>query len=297
MRLPPALIAALSIAALFALSAPARAWGEEGHEVVALIAQHYLTPRARARVQALLAGDDTRLCPRDIAHEASWADKYRDSDRDGGRQRYRGTREWHFVDLELESPDLERACHGRPALPLGVAAARGPAEDCIVDKIDQFRSELANPRTDLEERRLALQFLLHLVGDLHQPLHASDRHDQGGNREIAAAPGIGVGTLHHDWDTEFVARLGANAADVAAHLIARISAAERRRWSRGTPADWAFESFSVGKTHAYGLLPAPSGAHRYELPGSYVNDALGVTARQLSAAGVRLALVLNQALD
>jgi hypothetical protein len=276
---------------------PAGAWGDEGHEIVGLIAEHYLTPSVRARIQALLATDDSGLTARDIAHEATWADKYRDSDRDGSKRRYYGTRKWHFVDLELDGVDLNRACNGRPALPYGMPASRGPEDDCIVDKIEEFRAELRSPRTDPRERLLALQFLLHLVGDLHQPLHAADDHDQGGNREIVSAPGIGTENLHHDWDTEFVARLGAGDTDIADHLIARITDAKRRQWLRGTTVDWALESFSVAKTHAYGLLPAPRGPHEYQLPESYVLDAIGITADQLSEAGVRLAFILNQALE
>jgi nuclease S1 len=276
---------------------PAAAWGDEGHEIVGSIAEHYLTPAVRARVQALLATDDTGLCARDIAHESTWADKYRDSDRDGSKRRYYGTRNWHFVDLEIDGADLNRACHGRPPLPAGTPASMGPADDCIVDKIEEFRAELRSPRTDPRERLLALQFLLHFVGDLHQPLHAADDHDQGGNKKIASAPGIGTENLHHDWDIEFVARLGADERDSADRLIARITDAQRRQWSRGTPVDWALESFSVAKTHAYGLLPPPQEAHRYLLPESYVVDAVGITAEQLSKAGVRLAAVLNQALE
>ncbi len=286
----------LWFAACLTVGSPAGAWGEEGHEIVGLVAEHYLTPQVRARIQTMLAADDTGLVARDIAHEAVWADRYRDSDRDGSRRRYYGTRNWHFVDLELQSADLERACRGRPELPRGTPASQGPENDCIVDKIDQFREELRDSRTDPPERLRALQFLLHLVGDLHQPLHAADDHDQGGNREIVAAPGIGTGTLHHDWDTEFVARLGAGARDIADRLSARITDAQRRQWSRGTPTDWALESFSIAKTHVYGLLPPPGMAHRYRLPESYVLDAIGVTAEQLSKAGVRLAFVLNQAL-
>jgi hypothetical protein len=282
---PRAATLLLWLAAGLSIGRPAGAWGDQGHEVIGLIAEHYLTPTVHARVQALLATDDSGLTSRDIAHEATWADKYRDSDRGGSRHRYYGTRNWHFVDLELDGVDLNRACR----------------DDCIIDKIEQFRAELRNARIDPAERLLALQFLLHFVGDLHQPLHAADDHDQGGNRKIVSVPGIGVETLHQAWDTEFVGRLGAGATDIAGRLIARITDEERRQWSRGTPVDWALESFSVAKRHAYGLLPPPDGppegAHRYELPESYVADAIGTTAEQLSKAGVRLASVLNQALE
>jgi len=92
-----------------------------------------------------------------------WADKYRDSDRNGTGERYRRTRQWHFVDIEVDSPNLEQACHNHPRLPPGRPASRGPADACIVDKIDQFEAELANPETAPEERLVALKFLLHLV--------------------------------------------------------------------------------------------------------------------------------------
>jgi hypothetical protein len=298
-------------------SGPASAWGDEGHEVIGLIAEHYLQPLVRARVLELLGHDDTGLVERDMAHEATWADKYRDSDRDTSKRRYLSTRDWHFVDLEIDGVDVTRACHGRQPLPAGVPASVGPAEDCIIDKIDQFYAELKNPMTAEEERRVALQFLLHLVGDLHQPLHASDDHDQGGNRKLASGPNIGFNNLHHDWDTEFVARLGPSDTDIARAAIARITEADRARWSSGTPLDWALETYAVSKKHAYGPLPAASGGaaapgdaspgaaarggashgSRYELSQGYVDDATAVTAEQLSKAGVRLAFMLNRALE
>ena len=278
-------------------SRPAAAWGDEGHEVIGLIAEHYLQPAVRLRVLELLRHDDTGLVERDIAHEATWADKFRDSDRDTTKRRYLGTRDWHFVDLEIEGMDVTRACHGRQPLPAGEPASVGPAEDCIVDKVDQFFSELKSLKTPEAERLVALQFLLHLVGDLHQPLHASDDHDQGGNRKLASGPDIGYNNLHHDWDTEFVARLGASDADIARLLIGRITMADRARWAGGTPLEWAVETYAVAKQHAYGMLPAASGGSPYQLSQAYVDDATAVTAEQLSKAGVRLAFVLNRALE
>jgi hypothetical protein len=276
---------------------PAAAWGDEGHEIIGMIAEHYLQPAVRTRVDALLRQDDSGLVERDMAHEADWADKYRDSDRDTSKRRYLATRDWHFVDLELGDVDVTRACHGRPALPADVPASIGPAEDCIIDKIEQFAAELKDPRTSAQERVAALQYLLHLVGDLHQPLHASDDHDQGGNRKLVVAPGIAPSNLHHDWDTEFVARLGASAGDIARVLTARITDADRARWSAGTPLDWALETYAVSQQHAYGPLPAVGAGAQYRLSQAYVDDATAVTAQQLSKAGVRLAAMLNRALE
>ena len=108
------------------LPRPARAWGDEGHEIISLIAEHYLDPAAGAKVITLLATDTATLTAHDIASEATWADKYRNSDRDTTRVRYEGTRQWHFVDIEVAAPNLDAACFGHLPLPAGVLASEGP---------------------------------------------------------------------------------------------------------------------------------------------------------------------------
>jgi hypothetical protein len=94
---------------------PAFAWGDEGHKIIALIAEHYLDPAARAKMAMLLSADTDTLTAQDIASEATWADKYRDSDRDTTKIGYEGTRLWHFVDIELAEPNLASACFGHLA--------------------------------------------------------------------------------------------------------------------------------------------------------------------------------------
>jgi hypothetical protein len=274
----------------------AEAWGDRGHEIIALIAEQYLKPTTRAEVVAMLGADHDNLTAHDIASEATWADRYRDSDRNGSGERYRHTRQWHFVNIELDNPNLDKACFGHPQSTAGAPASRGPADACIVDKIDQFAAELANPSTDPEERLIALKFLLHLVGDVHQPLHASDDHDAGGNRKQAAGHGFTGSNLHHLWDTEFAERVGRDPTATTRRLIASMSDEQRELWARGTAADWAMESFALARDHAYGMLPAASADGVYVLPPAYVDTAIQDVAVQLSKAGVRLAYVLNRAL-
>jgi hypothetical protein len=273
-------------------------WGDEGHEIIALIAEHYLKPQVRSRVQAILDTDPTGLTHgTGMAAEATWADKFRDSDRDTTQNRYLQTRAWHYVNIELTEPRIDVACYRHPTLTKGTPASEGPAQDCIIDKIDQFRAELRSAATASAERRLALQFLLHLVGDIHQPLHAADHYDHGGNDLRVASRGGRPGNLHHEWDTVFVERLGTDAAEVADKLIHEISPEDRHRWSSGTAADWARQSFALARIHAYGKLPRisadPVTGGARELGASYEADAEKTAAMQLQRAGLRLARLLN----
>lgn len=270
-------------------------WGDEGHEIVGLIAEHYLEPAVRTRAIALLAGDTSGLTRgTGIAEEATWADKFRDSDRDTTEQNYLKTREWHYINIELDRPDVDEACFGHPAPATGGKASEGPADDCILDKIDEFGRELRSPTTGAQERRLALQFLLHLVGDLHQPLHAADNHDRGGNDVRVTGAGSAPGNLHHYWDTVFVERLGKSAAEVSRELITRISDDSRRAWSGDSPADWANESFGIARDHVYG--PLHGKARTLTLDARYEADAGDIVAGQMQRAGLRLARLLNNAL-
>jgi hypothetical protein len=289
------LIAAGTLALATSIAQPhqALAWGDDGHKVVALVAQSFLDTDVRKRVNALLAADTDSLTAHDIANAATWADKFRDANTGGGRQR---TSQWHFVDIEIKAPDLDKACFNYPPVPTGTVASDGPAADCVVDKIQEFAAELANPATDLEEQVVALKFLLHFVGDLHQPLHSSDDNDRGGNNKKVSAAGFRAGNLHHYWDTEFVNQLETDPKSIASDLIGHISKGQISAWQAGSPSDWAMESFKVAKEDAYGQLPEPSTRGSYRLTEEYISTATDDVAQQLSKAGVRLALILNKAL-
>jgi len=293
MKLIAAVALALGLATNFVQPRPALAWGDEGHEVVALIAQSFLEPDVRRRVNALLAADTDSLTPHDIASAATWADKYRDANINGSRLK---TRQWHFVDIEISAPDFDQACFGHPTIPAGTPASDGPADDCVVDKIQSFAAELTSPATDLEEQIAALKFLLHFIGDMHQPLHSSDDNDRGGNDKRVSAVGFRAGNLHHFWDTEFVDQLGSSTKAIASDLIGHISKTQEQQWQTGNLTDWAQESFGVAKNDAYGQLPDPNSRGSFRLSDDYVTTATQDVALQLSKAGVRLAFVLNNAL-
>ncbi len=181
----------------------------------------------------------------------------------------------------------------RPARP---SPSIGDKNACVVDKVAQFAAELEAPGTDAEERLVALKFILHLVGDMHQPLHASDNHDAGGNGVKVTVDGFDHKSrddLHGYWDTQFVEALGRPPAALAKQLLAQITPEQEAEWTQGTPDDWAMDAFNIAFDHAYGDPPLPKDAH---LDAAYVARAEKDVALQLSRAGVRLAAVLNKTL-
>jgi hypothetical protein len=279
---------AAALAAL--ICSQALAWGDLGHEVTALIAYRHLSPTARAALDALLASDTDTLTAGDFASRATWADKYRNA--------HRETAAWHFVDIEIDRPDLKDACFGFPTLQGGQSASQGPAQDCVVNKIDEFAAELKNPSTPAAERLLALKFLIHFMGDLHQPLHAADHHDRGGNCIGLSPPQGAQNNLHAYWDVNVVKALGQSAAQIAEQLDARLSAADITAWTRGTPQSWAMDTFEVGRHDAYALpsMPTCQSGGSVALPPAYMAQAEKDAATQLLKAAVRLAAVLNNAL-
>ena len=295
-------ILALAFLASMGTHPGARAWGDEGHKIVALIALARLTPAAKTQIDAMLATDTDALTAPDFASRATWADKWRDSDRSGDKARLHATQQWHFVNIALDGGDIASACGKSPRLPKNTPASQGPAKACVVTKINQFAAELRHDQTDPAERLLALKFLLHLVGDLHQPLHASDHHDGGGNGQAVLYGKISrADNLHSYWDRQLVRKLGRDPEAVAQALNASISATQAQQWSTGSTAAWAQQSAALAKAVAYdfsGLTQVDDlqGGQAPYLDASYEGRALTVVREQLAKAGVRLAGLLNAAL-
>jgi S1/P1 Nuclease len=286
-----ALFRSLAILATVAAGSPALAWGDLGHEVIGVIAYNHLTPTAKTRVDQLLASDTDTLTARDFASRTTWADKWRNS--------HRETAPWHFVDIEIDKPDLSAACFGFPPVPASSAASQGPSNDCVVDKISEFAAELGDPKTTPAERQMALKYVMHFVGDLHQPLHASDDNDKGGNCiGLSPSPDGRVKNLHAYWDVTVVDAIGQTPADIAAKLDAQITPAQVKRWSAGNPKAWAMESLQIAQRDAYKLPSRPTCARtgKVALSPDYQATAQADGAQQLKVAGIRLAFVLNQAL-
>ena len=291
---------------------PAMAWGDLGHQVIGLVASANLNAKAAAEAARLLATDhdafkmhDGHMTSDAFERQTTWADYYRDAQRVGGKtpeQIHSYT--WHFVDIQLNGGSLDVACFGFPQLGPGVPASEGPDPDCVVNKIEQFAAELASPATPDAEKLLALKFLMHFVGDLHQPLHASDNLDRGGNDKQATV-GTSTGALHHHWDVTFAQMIGAapgaqNTAPAAiAAALRQPTELEKQQWSGpAAPRTWALDAFHLAQNYVY-RLPAPTvtnGKPVYVLSAAYTKSAVTVTSDQLLKAGYRLAAILNSTL-
>ena len=244
---------------------PALAWGAQGHEIVATIALQELSSQTKAQVARLLGS------PAMLIHEANWADEIRDRRRDTGP--------WHYVDIPLGAP--------------GYLAMRDcPRGDCVVAQIAAAQRVLTNPRQSPAARADALRFLIHLVADIHQPLHAVDNDDRGGNQVRIYLRGDRT-NLHQLWDTRVVEALGFDSGKVAQDIRRSLSPPQRKSWQAGSAAAWATESHIVARDQVY---PALQGRRSLRLPPTYVRDKMPVTRQQLAKAGVRLAWLLNTSL-
>ena len=274
----------IALMALLAVDTAA-AWGRVGHEAVAWIAIARLDAETLAHATSLLDTDAAGM-----AEAATWADRVRDGDDDWAH-----TFSWHFTNLDIREPDLEAACFGHPPVPDGMAASQAPEQSCVVDKIAQFRAELADPATPVAERRLALMFLLHFVGDLHQPLHSANDDDRGGNDKTVRLPGHEAASLHHYWDTVFLPPIEGGSRALADALLAGAEAPALPAGTAGGARDWARETFSLAVRWSYGALPEPGPDGVHVLDARYRQAAESVVAVQLLRAGYRLAAVIEEA--
>ena len=210
-------VGALALALAVYCEATPFAWGAQGHRVVALVAAERLTPTARANVRWLL-GDES------LADVAVWADDYRDANTQ--------TAGWHFVNLPdgATAYDRDRDCPRQPGVAAGTRNDRW--RDCVVDRIAYNQARLADPALDRTDRALALKFLVHLIGDIHQPLHAVGAA-RGGNGIAVSAFGstnCAIETsqnipcnLHGIWDVTLIARRGLKDPALAA-VVKRVIA-------------------------------------------------------------------------
>ncbi len=242
-------------------------WGPHGHRIIGELAQHQLTPQAAAAVADLLRGEPEPT----LAGVANWADDMRASDPDFARR----TARWHYVNIH--SPD----CNYVPARDCRDG-------NCVVAAIDAQLRVLGDRSLPRAERSQALKFVVHFVGDVHQPFHAGNRDDRGGNDYQVSYRGHGS-NLHALWDNTILPRQAANPAGYAARLAATPVAATDARVGPGSAQRWAEESCRTIDANA--LYPPT-----HVVGDDYLDTHRALAEQRLRLAGARLAAELNATL-
>ncbi len=258
----------LAALALLVTATPARAdrdefWGQFGHRVIARVAAGRLTPEARQAVRALLPGES-------LASVASWADQIRSERPETGP--------WHYVNIPIWDSIY------RPA-------AVCPHGACVIGALETQLARLSNRTLPRAERAEALKWVVHLVGDMHQPLHVGDRGDRGGNDVKLTYDGK-PGNLHAIWDTGLLLATGVSEEQLVVQVERTLrQRGDLGRLTSGSILEWAMESHAVSRDVAYPFLP-----RSLELDDRYLAKVRPILEDRVLRASVRLADLLNRAL-
>ena len=266
---------------VLAFSPAALAWSALGHRLVGELAERHLSPATEAQVKVLLAGEPDPT----LAGVAIWADQLRDND----PERFKQTSRWHYVNTPPGTCAYE-------------AARDCPDGNCVIAAIERQRAILADRRQPLAARREALKFVVHFVGDIHQPMHANNRDDKGGNEFQVSlrtdmepeawarnryANGVMGTSLHSVWDYYILGSEGLDLRHYANRLDAlpwppKVAAASG-------PEAWAGESCRLVDTrHLY--------PDKHTMDRSYLDAERPLAEQRVRQAAYRLAQLLDATL-
>ena len=234
-------------------------WGEKGHRIVAILADTHLTEQARKEVRKLLPASTT------LAEAAVWPDRE-------GRRITEFDRLHHVsIPDNAAGYDQQRDCRAR---------------NCMVEALNWFTSIITDVKVPINVRLIALRYVAHLVGDMHQPLHAGRGEDRNGT-DITVSYRGETNNLHLFWDINVVEMAEGNPEELAKKLAESTTQKQRAEWQSGEPKTWTDESFRLSRSNAYAL------GESKELSDEYVASALTIVRRRLAQAGVRLGWLLN----
>ena len=198
-------------------------WGRDGHRIIATVAENHLDETTKVMIQSLIGNNH-------LYSIANWADEIRDQQRD--------TAPWHYVNIPLGSRyDANRDCSA--------------PKSCVVQKIGEFLKALTDKQASREQRAEALKFVIHFVGDIHQPMHAVKEATGGNGIHVRFLANDRCGryecNLHGVWDTSMILQTGLNREDYAERLEELITAEHLEGLHAGTPEQWANESARLAK--------------------------------------------------
>ena len=288
----------LVVAAIFLAlaSSNAFAWGNKGHRLTALVAYQLLTDSAKQQLKAILGTTG------DLATAALYLDINKDSLDD----KIPGSRDWHYDDRPVCFAQAPRAEYC-------------PGGNCASIQLRRHYDILTDAESSKAKKLFAIRVISHLTGDIHQPLHASDHDDRGGNG-VKLTPASRwldgeKANLHSAWDKDFVIAAFskgdyANKAEAAVvkQLVAEITDEQKKQWAKGRVTSWLAESYSIASSFTYKDLPTglscpvegqtaddPVGG-KITLLEEYISKAEGMVPEQIKKGAVRLAAILNRAL-
>ena len=283
------LSALVAFAALGLLGAPPRvdAFGKEGHEIVGRVADKFLSKAARDGIKELLL--DHQFKGLSDGRLPNWADSIRGTS--FGNTTFPGNGNWHFIDLDI---NIEGGWDKDKLKPLADKAN-------VLMALKKFQKVLKDPTAKLADRRFALFFIAHFVGDISQPLHCAFRDDdRGGNLQSIQLPGQArhVKNLHQVWDTDLVRDAFGDLTleDYSNRLSLSIDSDKRKAMQAGSVEDWILEANATAKQKAYmldGAVMAKKDMPPVQLTKAYMTANAEVIEKQLLRGGVRLAQFLN----
>src|SRR6185437_10512185 len=269
------ILTCIAAAAATLLPTPALAWGRTGHRVVAAIADTELSGLARANVEQILGPGET------LDEAATWPDDMR---ADPSPFWQKQASPWHYVTLN------------------GTVYEHAPPTGDALEALAKFSATLKDPNASRSDKQLALRFIVHLVGDLHQPLHAGKCCDRGGNDVKVSWFGKPT-NLHAVWDSALVDEQQLSFSEMAARLERHVSPTDVVAWWDINPRDWISESAEIRDTiyPTAADMPKPVKGEKVtngesvipDLSYSYVYRFTPVMERRLAQGGVRLAAYLN----
>ncbi|TLX48278.1 S1/P1 Nuclease [Pseudoalteromonas phenolica] len=260
---------ALSLTMLTALSShKVIAWGQNGHRVIGEIADMHLTDSTKSALQPLLAGSS-------LAQISTWPDEMRSNPEHFWRKE---SGKWHYINIK-DAKKMHQYVN------TSIDSRDKVAH--ILDGIYYSINILKSNKSDLESRKFALSFLVHLVGDSHQPFHAGRSEDRGGN--LIKVSFFGKETnLHSTWDTHLIENENLSFTEFA-DFIKTSNKKTIKAYLNSQPADWLVESNKISH-RVYG-------ENETKLSYGYVYKHMPVVKKRLSQGGIRLAGLLNQIFD
>ncbi len=241
------------------LSFQARSWGQTGHRVTAAIAEHYLSPLAQKAVNELLLNED-------MAEASTYFDEMKSNQSEFWQKT---ASPWHYVNVHKGKTYEQEGA---------------PKEGDAVTALKMYSKVIKDPKSSFNDKQLALKFIIHIIGDLHQPFHTGTSEDHGGNK-IKVNFFWKDSTLHRVWDEDLIDRQLLSYSEWTDWLCKKITDKQIKQWQTTDSIVWIAEGVKL----RLGLYP-----EKDKLSWNFQYKNLPIVKQRLQQAGVRIAFYLNE---